>query len=154
MENETYELREDLACRQTKVFRIVGAPVNQTIECATFIGIGYARRAREFVDAMNTQSQLRPIIEKLKLELKTEMEITSILRATIQGNMKSLAAADEENKAQGAIHSELIDALNHALHDSESRLHMMPLNVDDLERAIIEAQINIYRAALLKAGVE
>ena len=46
----------------------------------------------------------------------------------------------------------LAEAVEHACHDAESRLYLLPVNAEPIERDIITAQINIYKTALAKAG--
>ena len=49
---------------------------------------------------------------------------------------------------------ELVAAVKHAKRDAESRLYMLKVNADALERQIIEAQITIYPAALARVKGE
>jgi len=49
---------------------------------------------------------------------------------------------------------ELVAAVKHAKRDAESRLYMLKVNADALERQIIEAQITIYTAALARVKGE
>ena len=46
---------------------------------------------------------------------------------------------------------ELLEALKHAAHDLESRLYLLPLDADETERAILEAQQRIYGRAIATA---
>jgi hypothetical protein len=49
---------------------------------------------------------------------------------------------------------DLLEAVTHALHDAESRLYMLPVKAEQIERDIITAQIDIYRAAIANAEKE
>jgi len=44
----------------------------------------------------------------------------------------------------------LSEAVEHACHDAESRLYILPVDAEQIERDIIKAQINIYQSALDK----
>ena len=48
----------------------------------------------------------------------------------------------------------LRDALEHALHDAESRLYVLPVKAEQIERDIITIQIAMFKAALARAGKE
>ena len=57
----------------------------------------------------------------------------------------------EANARLIAAAPELLEALHHALNDLESRQYMLPVDADETERAILEAQHNIYSRAIAKA---
>ena len=57
----------------------------------------------------------------------------------------------KDNARLIAAAPELLIELKHALADVKARLHVMPANVRDIERAILNAQIVRYEAAIAKA---
>ena len=46
---------------------------------------------------------------------------------------------------------DLLEALEHALHDAQSRLYMLPVKAEQIERDIITAQIRIYSEPITRA---
>lgn len=46
---------------------------------------------------------------------------------------------------------DLLAELKHALGDAKARLYVMPVHVKDIERAILNAQIERYESAIRKA---
>ena len=75
--------------------------------------------------------------------------------------MRGQGRSDGDNHANAALivracnsFEALREAVEHALHDAESRLYMLPVKAEQTERDIIEAQMGIYRQALALARGE